>query len=80
VSVGAYVLDFYCPELKLAIEVDGSSHDSEDAQEYDHIRQKTIEAFGIRFLRFTNRQVRYEIEGVLEAIRAWILMERSAPP
>ena len=38
VSVGVYVLDFYCPAFKLALEIDGSSHDREDAQEYDAIR------------------------------------------
>jgi len=43
-SIGPFVLDFYCPELKLAIEIDGSSHDHEDAQAYDQERQKYIEA------------------------------------
>ena len=42
-SVGAYVLDFHCPERNLAIEVDGISHDSNEAKEYDHDRQMYIE-------------------------------------
>lgn len=47
------MLDFYCPELKLAIEVDGDSHF--EAGEYDRERQRYIESLGIRMLRFTNR-------------------------
>ena len=55
-SVDQYVLDFYCPELKLAIELDGEVHDLEDQKEYDIVRQKYIEEFGISFLRFTNEE------------------------
>ena len=53
-SVSSYVLDFYCPDAKLAIEIDGDSHFQEDAAEYDGKRQTAIEQLGIRFLRFTN--------------------------
>ena len=67
-SVGAYVLDFYCPEVKLAIEIDGATHDGDDAAEYDANRQAWIEQFGIRFLRFSNQQVRNDINSVLQII------------
>ena len=67
-SVGHYVLDFYAPALKLAIEVDGECHNRPEAQEYDTIRQKTLEGLGIHFLRFTNQQVIHEIEAVLATI------------
>ena len=53
-GVGPYVIDFYCPALKLAVEIDGDSHFSADAKNYDEQRQAFIESFGIRFLRFTN--------------------------
>jgi len=69
-SVGAYVLDFYCPALKLALEIDGSSHNGDDAQEYDRQRQQFVEALGIRFLRFTNAEVHRNLEGVVAAILA----------
>ena len=69
-SVGPYVLDFYCPVLKLALEIDGSSHDGDDAQEYDEQRQRYIEALGIRFLRFTNADVHQNLEGVVTRIAA----------
>ena len=48
--IGNYIVDFYCKELMLAIEVDGRSHDFKELQ--DQRRQKEIEAYGIRVLRF----------------------------
>ena len=53
-SVDRYVIDFYSPELKLAIELDGSVHNEPDQKSYDIERQKFLEGFGITFLRFTN--------------------------
>ena len=67
-SIGSYIVDFYCPELKLAIEVDGDSHFKESAITYDEVRQRTIEPLGIRFLRFTNIDVRTNLYEVLQAI------------
>ncbi|MEM1279061.1 MAG: endonuclease domain-containing protein [Cyanobacteria bacterium P01_H01_bin.152] len=67
-SVDAFVLDFYCPELRLAIEIDGDSHISEEAVAYDLARQRTIEALGIQFLRFTNREVYGQLDTVIEQI------------
>jgi very-short-patch-repair endonuclease len=67
-GVDAYVLDFYCPRLKLAIEVDGDSHFVPGAEEYDTVRQEHIEAYGIRFLRFTNADVCRNINGVCQRI------------
>ncbi len=52
-----YVLDFYCDELRLAIEIDGSIHYLEDVKKNDTIRQQTLENLGISFLRFTNTEV-----------------------
>ena len=68
-SVGPYVVDFYCPALKLAIEIDGDSHFQPGKQEKDNQRQEHIESFGIQFLRFRNNEVRENPRGVLEAIR-----------
>lgn len=72
-SVERFVLDFYCPALKLAIEVDGPTHDSLDARVYDQMRQKFIETFGIRFLRFTNIDIYQNIDAVLDAIHQQVL-------
>ena len=75
-SVGSYVIDFYCPALKLAVEIDGDSHYKMAAQHSDQARQAYIESFGIRFLRFTNEEVNQELENVLAAI-AQVAQEES---
>jgi very-short-patch-repair endonuclease len=67
-SVDRFVLDFYSPELKLAIEIDGESHFLEGAAQYDQERQIFIESTGIKFLRFTNKDVYENLNGVLETI------------
>ena len=67
-GIDRYVVDFYCPALRLAIEIDGDSHYWDHAQEYDAQRQAFIEALGIRFLRFTNTEVYQHMEGVIAAI------------
>ena len=70
-SVGGYVIDFYCPEVKLAIEIDGPSHFvSNRAREYDRLRQQFIGSFGIRFIRVTNADVYKNLRGVIDAIMA----------
>jgi len=68
-----YIVDFYCKDLMLAIEVDGISHNSEEAIIADNIRQKEIEEFGVRFLRFDDREVRSDMPNVLRSIEGWIL-------
>jgi very-short-patch-repair endonuclease len=67
-SIGSFVVDYYCGEKKLSIEVDGDSHYQPGAEEHDKKRQNWIEQYGIRFLRFTNDEVRKNLYGVLEAI------------
>src|SRR3989338_9165964 len=63
-GVGHYVIDFYCPVAKLAIEIDGSSHTTHDAKLFDKIRQELIEEFGIHFLRFTNQEIKNNLTNV----------------
>ena len=67
-SVENYVIDLYCPKLKLAIEVDGDSHFIGDTPEYDAERQIDIENYGIVFLRFQNEEVYNNLSGVLITI------------
>src|SRR5574341_410787 len=67
-SIGTYIVDFYCPQLKLAIEIDGESHFVEGADAYDRERQAIIESTGVSFLRFTNRDVYERLEGVMDKI------------
>lgn len=67
-SVDKYVVDFYCPALRLAIEVDGDNHLTPLARVYDWERQHHIESFGIRFLRVMNEDVYNNLDAVLDEI------------
>lgn len=67
-SIGPYIVDFYCPKLKLSIEVDGSSHFKQKAKLKDMERQKYIESFGIRFLRYLNTDIYENLDGVVNHI------------
>src|SRR5689334_9930632 len=64
--LGGFVLDFYCEDHKLALELDGNSHNNRAA--YDRSRQAWIEEQGIRVLRFANDDVIKDMETVLKAI------------
>ena len=68
-SIMGFVLDFYSPKKKLAIEIDGGYHHKEHQKEYDKARQQLIETLDIKFLRFSNEDIRYDIGRVLHEIR-----------
>ena len=65
-GIGPYIIDFYCPELNLAIELDGLSHDY--IVEYDIRRQAYIESLGIKVLRYANKDVLENLDCVLAGI------------
>ncbi|THG83790.1 endonuclease domain-containing protein [Pseudomonas sp. A-1] len=67
--LAGYIVDFYCAAAQLVIELDGSQHHAPEAIEYDRQRTRTLEALGLRVIRFDNRQVLRELAGVLEVIR-----------
>jgi len=70
--IDAYIVDFYCKPLMLAIEIDGSSHDSETAQQNDYLRQARLESLGVRFLRFREEQVCHQTPTAVQTIQTWI--------
>jgi very-short-patch-repair endonuclease len=67
-SVDQYILDFYCPQAKPGIEVDGSSHFRKSGIRSDEKRTLHMEAYGIQIVRFTNNEVYENLEGVLNSI------------
>ena len=69
-SIGPYIVDFYCADEKLAIELDGAVHNDVLRQEYDDERTLFVQEQGIRVVRFENREVFEALDIVLEAI-AW---------
>jgi very-short-patch-repair endonuclease len=72
--VDIYILDFFCPELMLAVEIDGKSHRLKGVE--DDYRQRRLEALGVRFLRFDDIMVKRNLGGVLQAIDDWIVSHR----
>ena len=67
--LGRFVVDFYCHEQRLIIELDGTVHDQPDIAARDQERQIWLEAHGYRVLRFRNEEVQTELDQVLEAIK-----------
>jgi very-short-patch-repair endonuclease len=65
-SVGGYILDFYCPFKKLAIEIDGKQHLIN--KEYDNDRSRYLEGLNIKVLRFTNNEINTDINNVIRII------------
>lgn len=65
-----YIVDFFCHELMLAIEIDGVSH--KEKYKADQERQKTLELLGVYFLRFSDLEVKKNINQVLKIIENWI--------
>ncbi len=66
---GASVVDFYCHEKRLVIEIDGGIHLGADAIGRDKVRQEIIELYGVQFLRFTDAEVESDIEAVIKVIK-----------
>ncbi|MCL6495769.1 MAG: DUF559 domain-containing protein [Ignavibacterium sp.] len=56
-SIDHYVIDFYCPKLKLAVEIDGEYHEKQEQKIYDKERQSYLENFGITFVRIKNDEL-----------------------
>ena len=67
-SIDNYILDFYTPEHKIAIEADGGQHYTDEGLAKDNERAKALEAQGIRILRFCDRDILMNSEGVCEII------------
>ena len=70
VSIGDYIVDFYCPKPRFIIEIDGDSHYSEVAEEKDRRRTKYFTELGLEVVRFTNKEVAENIEGVILKIKS----------
>jgi len=76
--VGKYILDFYCHEARLGIELDGGQHAEPDQAQYDVERAQALEAEGIRVLRFWNNEVLKNTTAVLQEI--WNALHESLSP
>ncbi len=79
-SIGSYILDFYSPEYKLGIEADGGQHYEDAIRQRDEIRTKELSKLGVKILRFSDRDILNNIDGVFEVIRETLTDKRSNPP
>jgi very-short-patch-repair endonuclease len=76
VPIDNFIVDFYCHELMLAIEIDGSSHD--DKQDYDQNRQFILENLGVKFIRFRDIDVKQRMGWVLEELMICVEESRDS--
>jgi very-short-patch-repair endonuclease len=78
-SIGSYIVDFYCAETKLVIELDGATHGSDKEIEYDQIRQNFLEKQGLLVKRYLNTDVKENLDLVLESIAATCHKRKDNP-
>jgi very-short-patch-repair endonuclease len=76
-SIGRYIADFYCPECRVIVELDGAPHFEPDSDVYENERTTYLEGLGLSVIRFENQAIHNDIDGVLECIREAL---RNAPP
>ena len=67
-NIGNYIVDFYCPSEKVIVELDGGQHYTQEGIRKDQVRDEYLESLGFTILRFSDREVFKNIEGVLERI------------
>ena len=70
-SIGNYIVDFYCPEEKLVVELDGEVHFDEETIKYDEKRTEFIESVGLKVIRFENQDVLKNTDYVLSKIKEY---------
>jgi very-short-patch-repair endonuclease len=75
--IGNYIVDFYCKELSLAIEVDGATHSYRFDE--DNERQSELERMGVHFLRFEDTEVKKHMLNVLRIIEDWVEKNKPTP-
>ena len=75
--IGEYIVDFYCPQLKLVIEIDGYSHNFRTPS--DEEKEKFLAKLGVKLLRFLEKDVRYNTESVISVIKSWIEKNEYTP-
>ena len=78
--IGNYIIDFYCKDLKLAIETDGITHTWEETNQKDIAKEKFLADNGIAILRFEDSQVMHDLNNVSRTIEEWIAEREQSSP
>ena len=79
IPIDNFIVDFFCKELALAIEIDGDSHQYDDQPEKDRVRQSRLEALEVRFLRFDDLDVKKNINWVVNEIHHTVQELKTHP-
>lgn len=75
--IARYIVDFYCHEARLVIEVDGGIHFTPENIQYDQFRTEELEGLGLKVIRFSNEEVLENMSGVLANIRKQLALTPS---
>ncbi|MBX7149162.1 endonuclease domain-containing protein [bacterium] len=78
-GIGPYIVDFYCPEKSLVIEIDGDVHGLEDQVVKDNFREEYLKKLGLRIIRYCNDDVLNNIDGVMEDLYQKVILEELPP-
>ncbi|HEX8905839.1 MAG TPA: endonuclease domain-containing protein, partial [Longimicrobiaceae bacterium] len=76
--VGPFIVDFYCPEERLVVEVDGKIHEHQQREDAD--RQEALESLGLRFVRVTHEEVIHDLQSAIRKIRQAFALTTPLPP
>lgn len=71
-SIGGYIVDFYCSEKRLIVEVDGEIHDQKENKEYDSLRDKYFQDLDYKVLRFPNTEIEQNVNEALKTIQYYL--------
>jgi very-short-patch-repair endonuclease len=78
-GIGPYIVDFYCPERSLVIEVDGASHADADQIPKDQLRDRYFQSLGLHVIRYINDDILKNLDGVLENLAERLLSKSTSP-
>ena len=79
IPIDNYIVDFYCKDLQLAIEIDGAIHFEEGHEEKDHLRQQKLESLGVKVIRFSDLDVKNNLNWVIREIEKEIVDLKTHP-
>ena len=72
-GIGNYIVDFYCPELKFIIEIDGATHETEKELDYDQKREDYFKSLGLQIKRYYNVAIKEGLDSVIRDLQDYIL-------
>ncbi len=70
--IGNFIIDFYCPKLRLAVEIDGDSHGFDEAIQRDKFKEKYLSKLGMHLIRYDDNELKSNIQGTIDHLIDWI--------